>query len=134
MQNSTEIFSIALGLQEPWYIKEVVFDKENFQLDIYLAFTKGYSFKAEDGGEYTAHDTVERSWQHLNFFQHKCYLHAKVPKVKQADGKVKTQAVPWARKGSGFTLLFEAFSMLLIENEMPVNKAAKILQVYPEMV
>jgi len=131
MQNSNEIFSIAIGLKEPWYIKEVVFDKENFQLDIYLAFTRGHKFKAEDGAEYTAHDTLERRWRHLNFFQHKCYLHAKVPKVKQADGKVKTQAVPWARKGSGFTLLFEAFSMLLIENEMPVNKAAKILQVYP---
>ena len=28
MQNSVEIFSIALGLIEPWYVKEVVFDKE----------------------------------------------------------------------------------------------------------
>ena len=28
MQNSVEIFSIALGLVEPWYVKEVVFDKE----------------------------------------------------------------------------------------------------------
>ena len=25
MQNSVEIFSIALGLVEPWYVKEVVF-------------------------------------------------------------------------------------------------------------
>lgn len=106
MQNSTDIFSIALGLQEPWHIKEVIFDKENFQLDIYLVFTKGYKFKNEDGAKYTPHDTIERVWQHQNFFQHKCYLYAKVPKVKQADGKVKTQAVPWATKGSGFTLLF----------------------------
>jgi len=131
MQNSIEIFSIALGMQEPWHIGKVSFSKDNTQLDIYIEFTKGHKFKTEDGNEYTAHDTVERSWQHLNFFQHKCYLHAKVPKVKQADGKIVTQAVPWARKGSGFTLLFEAYSMLLIENEMPVNKAAKILQVYP---
>lgn len=134
MQNSVEIFSIALGLQEPWHIKEVLFDKKNSQLDIHLGFTKGYKFKMDDGLEYTAHDTVERSWQHLNFFQHKCYLHAKVPKVKQSDGKVVTQQVPWARKGSGFTLLFEAFSMLLIESEMPVNKAAKVLQVYPNRI
>jgi len=38
--------------------------------------------------------------------------------------------VPWARPNSGFTLLFEAFVMALIENEMPVNKAATILNVY----
>ncbi|WP_262491818.1 helix-turn-helix domain-containing protein [Nonlabens dokdonensis] len=74
---------------------------------------------------------MERSWQHLNFFQNHCYLHAKVPGVKQKDGKVQTQQVPWARAQSGFTLLFETFSMLLIENEMPVNKAAKIMNVYP---
>ncbi len=86
-------------------------------------------FLADDNQHYTAYDTVERRWEHLNFFQHKCYLHAKIPRVKQSDGKIKTQEVPWARKGSGFTLLFEAFSMLLIENEMPVNKVAKILQV-----
>jgi len=131
MQNSEQIFAMALGLSTPWFIREIKFDKESSRLDIYLSFTKGYKFEMDDGKEYTAHDTVEKSWQHLNFFQHVCYLHARVPKVKQADGKIKTQAVPWARKGSGFTLMFEAFAMLLIENEMPVNKAAKILQVYP---
>jgi transposase len=40
--------------------------------------------------------------------------------------------VPWARPGSGFTLLFEAFSMLLIESEMPVNKAADVMGVYAQ--
>ena len=131
MQNSEQIFAMALSLSKPWFIREIQFDKETSRLDIYLSFTKGYKFEMGDGKEYTAYDTVEKSWQHLNFFQHVCYLHARVPKVKQADGKIKTQAVPWARKGSGFTLMFEAFAMLLIENEMPVNKAAKILQVYP---
>lgn len=131
MQNSEQIFAMALSLGKPWFIREIQFHKETSRLDIYLSFTKGYKFEMDDGKEYTAYDTVEKSWQHLNFFQHVCYLHARVPKVKQADGKIKTQAVPWARKGSGFTLMFEAFAMLLIENEMPVNKAAKILQVYP---
>ena len=131
MANSEQIFSIALGLEAPWQIQDVIFNKAESQLDIYLSFTRGHQFKMEDGNTYTAHDTVERRWEHLNFFQHKCYLHAKVPRVKQADGKIQTQEVSWARKGSGFTLLFEAFAMLLIENEMPVNKAAKVLSVYP---
>ena len=131
MENSEQIFTIALGLEEPWHIDKIVIDKELSQLDIYLRFTRGFKFKMDDNESYTAHDTVERTWQHLDFFQYKCYLHAKVPRVKQSDGKIKTYPVPWARKGSGFTLLFEAFAMLLIENEMPVNKAAKITKVYP---
>jgi transposase len=131
MTNSQEIFAIALALESPWNIKEIKFDKNNSRLDIYLNFTKGHKFKSTDDALYTAHDTLERSWQHLIFFQHHCYLHAKVPRIKQSDGKIRTQSVPWARSKSGFTLLFEAFSMLLIENEMPVNKAAKIVDVYP---
>ena len=131
MENSEQLFAIALGLEQPWLIKKIIFNKEKSQLDIHLYFTRGTKFEMDDGNDYTAHDTVERTWQHLDFFQHKCYLHANVPKVKQADGKIKTYPVPWARKGSGFTLLFEAFSMLLIENEMPVNKVAKVVKVYP---
>jgi transposase len=131
MNNSEQIFAIALGIEVPWHIEKIVFSKEQSQLDIYLKFTRGSRFMMDDQQEYTAHDTSDRTWQHLDFFQHKCYLHAKVPKVKQADGKIKTYPVPWARKGSGFTLLFEAFSMLLIENEMPVNKVAKVVKVYP---
>ena len=35
-------------------------------------------------------------------------------------------------KNSGFTLLFEAYAMLLIENEMSVSKATKKVKVYPQ--
>jgi len=31
---------------------------------------------------------------------------------------------PWSRTGSGFTLLFEAYAVLLIESEMPVGKVS----------
>ncbi|MEG1729558.1 MAG: helix-turn-helix domain-containing protein [Bacteroidaceae bacterium] len=34
-------------------------------------------------------------------------------------------SVPWVRENSGFTLLFEAYGMLLIEKEMPVSSALK---------
>ena len=34
--------------------------------------------------------------------------------------------VPWARPGSGFTLMFEALAMLLCE-EMPVQEAGRLL-------
>jgi len=66
--NSEEIFTIALSLEDPWFIKEVKFDTSNSRLDIYLGFTKGYRFATEGDNFSTAHDTVERNWQHLNFF------------------------------------------------------------------
>jgi|TARA_B110001469_G_C9594233_1_gene295018 transposase len=129
--NSVELFSIALGLEAPWEIEHINFDKTTKKLDIHLGFQRGHKFKMGDGLLYSSHDRVTRKWRHLNFFEHECFLHAKVPRVKQSDGKIQTQEVPWARSGSGFTLLFEAFSMLLIESEMPVKKVANVLKVYP---
>jgi transposase len=134
--NSKQLFEMALGLEKPWYIKDmkmsVVEGKANGQIDIYLDFERGAKFKDLTGKECSLHDTVERSWQHLNFFQHNCYLHARIPRLIASDGKVATVKVPWARPESGFTLLFEAFSMLLIESEMPVSKAADVMGVFPQ--
>ena len=133
MENSKKLFEIALGLSEPWFIKNVEFlpsGKGFGQLDIYLDFKKGAKFDDEDGNKSPVHDTVNKTWQHLDFFQHTCYLHARVPRMLTSAGKVHMVQVPWARPGSGFTLLFEAFAMALIENEMPVNKAAFLLNVY----
>ncbi len=133
MENSKKLFEIALGLAEPWFIKDVEFSpsKKGFgQLDIYLDFKKGAKFDDKEGNKNSIHDTVNKTWQHLDFFQHTCFLHARVPRIITSSGKVHLVQVPWARPGSGFTLLFEAFAMALIENEMPVNKAAALLNIY----
>jgi len=138
--NSKEIFSLALGLQHPWYIKEVRFEESQEDtskiLRIDIGFEKGHKFADPQGTDARCpvHDTIERRWRHLNFFEHTCYLHCKVPRVRRADGKVKQVEVPWARKGSGFTMLFEAYSMLLIESEMPVNRVGKTTGEYPSRI
>jgi len=44
MKNTEELFSVALGLEAPWYIKEVVFDRERLQLDVYLGSKKDIVF------------------------------------------------------------------------------------------
>jgi transposase len=80
------------------------------------------------------HDTVERQWQHLSFFEPTCYRHCAVPRITTTDGKVRTVDVPWVRAGSGFTLLFEASVLALIEREMPVNRVAEIQKVNPQRI
>ena len=135
---SAKIFEMALGLQAPWSIKDVKMiiteDSSQGQIDIYLDFARGYKYKDSNGIELLVHDKVVREWQHLNFFQHKCILHAEVPRVRTVEGKVINVEVPWARPGSSFTLLFEAFSMLLIESEMPINSAASLVGVNAQRI
>jgi transposase len=137
MMNSETLFSQALGLHFPWTVAQIRFEQTastQRQLHLHIEFTKGSKFKDDAGVDCPVHDTAQQSWQHLGFFEHHCFIHAKVPRITTSEGKVRTVAVPWARSGSGFTLLFEAFALALIEREMPVNRVAQILGVYPQRV
>ncbi len=69
-------------------------------------------------------DNVEKSWRHLNFFQHECYLHCRIPRVKPEDGKIRQIEAPWEGKSNGFALLLEAL-LLQLCSEMTVNAAVR---------
>lgn len=127
--NSESLFAVALGITPPLVVEGVSFSKENKRLDIKIGFHRGATFACPVCGTASSvHDTSEKTWRHLNFFQFEAYLTARVPRVKcpNADHGVKQVQVPWARAGSGFTLLFEALVMALVR-EMPVKAAAAIL-------
>jgi len=135
--NSETLFAMALGLQSPWQAQEITFapnESGREELNIMIGFPPGSRFADQSGTPCPVHDTVERRWQHLSFFEHACYLHCAVPRIKTPDGKVATVAVPWARPGSGFTLLFEALALALIEREMPVNRVDGIMRVNPQRI
>jgi transposase len=122
------LFEQALGLPDPWYIKKMDFELEKKQLHIHIDFQKGASFNysdAEISGLFKAYDTVEKTYRHLNFFQHECYLHARIPRVDTGDSKPKLITPPWAGKEKGFTLLFEALLLELCE-AMPIHKVAQL--------
>lgn len=127
--NSEYLFKMALGIESPWEISGIKFEnlKTGKELNIHIDFKKGSRFPDDAGVLCEIHDTVQKTWRHLNFFEHSCYLHCRVPRIKTSDGKVKLVEVPWSRAGSGFTLLFEAYVMALIESEMPVNKIGYLI-------
>ena len=127
--NPESLFAEALGIVTPWEVEAVEFSTESKRLDIKIGFRRGATFSCPVCGTPSpAYDSSEKSWRHLNFFQYEAYLTARVPRVKcpSASCGVKQVTVPWARAGSGFTLLFEALVMTLVR-EMPVKVAAAIL-------
>lgn len=124
---STALFEMALGLSGGWKVVRSEFKGEPKKLEIYLDFEPGSRFKcAQCGKKCAVHDTTEKQWRHLNFFQYECDLVARVPRVECEKHGVKQVEVPWARSGSGFTLMFEAAVMVLAK-EMPVAKVAQML-------
>ena len=131
-----DLFQLALGLTEPWFVTDVrldLVDEEKGrpgELHLYLDFRPGGRFACAQCGSagLEVHDTMERSWQHLNFFQHLAWLHARTPRTRCGRCGVHLVSVPWARPNSGFTLLFEAFALMLVV-QMPVLAASRLLHI-----
>lgn len=132
-----ELFEKALGIEEPWYVKSLQFDPDAKRLDISIDFHKGAAFTyvdLESGIEYAnvkAYDTTQKEWRHLNFFEHECYLHARVPRIRLSDGKVRTVKTPWEGLSKGFTLLFEAL-LIQLASSMPVHSVSKLVGVHDD--
>lgn len=116
-----KFFEQILNINEPWKIEKI--EQEKNIVHIYINFKKGAKFEYK-GKLYGAHDTVQRTWKHLNLFQYETYLHARVPKIKTEDG-TKTIEVPWARINMGFTLLFEALVIELYQHMTPAEMSKK---------
>ena len=127
-----ELFQLALNITDPWFVSDLNFDAESKRLDVYINFKKGSTFNYIDLennsktiSNLKAYDTKDKIWRHLNFFEHECYLHARVPRVKLPNGKTKLIKTPWEGLSNGFTLLFEALLLQLCQ-AMPVSKVAAI--------
>jgi transposase len=126
--DTNALFSSALGLTDPWYVAALDLDPAAKRLEIRIDFRRGGTFTcAECGaGGCKAHDTAERRWRHLDFFQFRTELVARTPRVDCARCGVHPVAVPWARAGSGFTLLFEAL-VLAMAPQMPMAAVARLV-------
>ena len=126
-----DIFEQALNITGPWYIKDIDFNPESKRLDIYIDFHKGSVFHYESPSkdvkdDFKAYDTQQKEWRHLSFFEHKCYLHARVPRIKINSQKIRLIKPPWSGLSNGFTLLFEAL-VIQLASHMPVNRVSKII-------
>jgi transposase len=129
--DATDVFALGLGVTPPWRLVEhrLETDKRPHILEIRLEAERGALFPCPDCGKACkAHDFKQFTWRHLNFFQHHCMITAKIPRTVCPEHGVKRMTVPWAREGSGFTLLFEQAALMLVR-EMPVLAAARIMEV-----
>ncbi len=67
-----------------WRVTDIGFDAGAGQLDIEIDFKRGATFTCPESGPdgCKACDSETKTWRHLNFLQHRCDLHARVPRVR----------------------------------------------------
>ena len=127
-----DLFAEALPLRRPWMVEDSRLESkpgEPRRLHLVVALEEGcrrLPCPECDAPDCPIHDRVERQWKHLNFWQYETILSARVPRVKCERCGVHQVKVPWAREGSGFTLLLEAMALLLSQH-MSVSEASEML-------
>jgi transposase len=125
--DANQVLALGLGVTPPWRLTDQRLETgtQPHELHLRLEAGRGSLFPCPDCGRACkAHDFAEFTWRHLNFFQHHCYVTAKLPRTDCPDHGVKRIHAPWAREGSSFTLLFEQVALMLVR-EMPVLAAAR---------
>ena len=133
---ANQIFTVALGIKDPWYIEDIKLDDNTKRLDIHVSFRRGSAFTSNKDaypGAYKVYDSQVKTWRHLNFFEYECYLHCKTPRIDLDNGKTEVIKPPWAGLSNGFTLLFEAFIVQLCTISTP-KSAAQLLGIHDTMI
>ena len=124
---SAKLFESALGIAPPWSVESVEFDEAAKRLTVIVDFSPGTRFAVSGhAGEHPVHDTVTKTYRHLNFFQHECHLRVRTPRVRLPHGAVRQIEPDFAGRLNGFTLLFKAL-VLMLAQQMPFAAVARIV-------
>lgn len=127
----SDMFKVALELEHPWELKDIEFDDQDQAWHLFLDFERGTEFACPHCGTPSkAYDADKKSWRHLDFWNWKTYIHARVPRANCLScNKITQVPLKWSRPKSHFTFQFESWAMRLMA-EMPVNAAARELREY----
>ena len=124
----------SLGLEYPFRIGKI--DHETLD-----GKTSSVTFTIEIDKDYrpskfhTKHSSYEKRWQHLSLFQYPCYIKADLPVfLDKRTKKTAVIEVPWSRKASGFTLLFEQEVLDLLRLTNCQKTTAAFFKIYPQRV
>lgn len=121
-------YAQLLALDSSWKVESVVLSLEEKRVLIQLVHGGGKLECPECGALCGCADHAPaRSWRHLDTMQFETVLRARVPRCRCPQCGVKTISVPWASKSSRFTLMFEAFAIMVLQASSSVHKAALLL-------
>ena len=134
MEELTYLFSELLELESPYTLGDIEKDYSDSVLKR-ITFEIKIDPDFRPSKYHNIHSYYEKTWQHLSLFQYPCYLKARLPVfIDKRTNKTQVLEVPWARKGSGFTLLFEQAILDLLRLCTCKKTTAEFFGLYPQRV
>ena len=129
MTSKEEHYEQLLDLSGAWKVFAVPLDLEAKKLEVEIGYDLSQPMECPECEKQCAHyDHREiREWRHLDTMQFETILRCEVPRCNCPEHGVKTLRVPWAGKGSRFTLLFESFAIDVLQACSSVKAAAELM-------
>jgi len=97
-----------LQLKDPWHISDIDIDVDREEVHIQVTHHHGRLPCPECGSACLVEDHAdERVWRHLDMWQAKTFIHARMPRTNCPEHGIRRVAIPWAEPNSRFTMFFE---------------------------
>jgi len=129
-----EFFSHLLPIGYPFTVvntEQIKADSQVKEIVIHVEVDKDYR---PEGYPYY-HSRYQRRWRHLSLFEYPCYIECDVVVYENpSTGATISLEIPWARKGSGFTLLFESYVLSVLASNYCISSTARLLGLHPQRV
>jgi transposase len=109
-------------------VEGVKLDKERLEIEVDVSMKETAWLCPECGERMHIHGYQARRWRHLDSCQFKTIIRCDVPRVKCREHGTQVVQVPWAGKGSRFTLLFERLAIDLLR-ECSISAAGDLLRI-----
>ena len=105
METSDILEKILLPVNDLWHIDDVQVNEEEKTVYVHLSYKP--DFVEIEGERYSIYDyRHERSWRHLDLWQYKTYLTARIPRYK-IGSEIRSVNICWADTGERITTLLE---------------------------
>ena len=129
MTSQEEHYEQLLGLIGAWKVSAVQPELSAKRVVVEIYYDLSQSLECPDCGSVCPRydDREMREWRHLDTMQFETILRCEVPRCNCPEHGVKTVRVPWAGKGSRFTLLFESFAIDVLQACSSVKAAAELM-------
>jgi transposase len=132
MEDLYSFIEKVLDIKNPWKITDTYVKGEGAGKEIHTHIEVPFGSAVgcpECGRICRVHDRKERVWRNADAFAVRTYIHANVPRSDCPEHGIRQIDVPWARPGSGFTLLMESMIVSMVR-QMPVKAVGDMIGEY----
>lgn len=100
-----DLGKLIVPVNSLWEVKEIKVEHEREEIYVSVEFKHDYyKYKGKKCALYDKRPA--RQWRHLDLWQYKTFITARVPRIKTNDG-IMSIPVPWSDENERMTILME---------------------------